>query len=626
MRYGLGASSACALALGGWFVAGAAAQIRIVNYNVAQLNGNQTALEGVFSALAADDKPGFAAAPHVFVFQEVQSTDVGPLGTRLNAAGAAFGVTYTAATYTNNGENGTAGAQALFYRSDLVAEDPAGHVDIFTGGGRYTDRWKLELVGYTDPPVEFYVFSSHLKASTGSSNEAERLTGAQAIRDNADALPAGTLILYCGDFNVYSNGEAAYQEFLSAGAGQALDPLGAGSWSGGGNAWKHTQSPRDVSGTLVGGGMDDRFDFQLSTAGWHDGEGLALIAGSYRSFGNDGGHYNLAINSGNNSYYPADVPRSNALADLLFDASDHVPVVADYQLPAVLAATLTPSFGRVIEGAAVAVDVLVDNAAPVIAASGVGADELEYVVTASGDLSGGGAGTVLARIPAQPEAVALAVDTASAGAKAGQVTVTTSSEQAQGASALLAISGQVVRRSAVSFASGSVEKTAHVRYYVEADSGVYDGSADVYNVGFDADQSAADVDAVTGLGGALGLTGPLPDSIGASPAAVPLAYDSTGQVAGLYTWTVQIQCSDEDIPGETTDALTLEFEVRVTRLLGDLNDDCIIDLADLAPLLQSYGTCAGDPFFVPQADLDLNDCIELADLGFMLGRFGMTCP
>ena len=133
--------------------------------------------------------------------------------------------------------------------------------------------------------------------------------------------------------NFYHSGEPGYMEFLSAGPGQAVDPLGTGSWAGEPHAVKHTQSPRDNGANFCGlapGGMDDRFDHQLVTDEWLDGDGLDLVPGTYRALGNDGQHFDVAINDGDNTYYPDDVPRSNALADALHDASDHLPVVVDY--------------------------------------------------------------------------------------------------------------------------------------------------------------------------------------------------------------------------------------------------------------------------------------------------------
>ncbi len=75
------------------------AQLRVVNFNIAQLNGTDSALIEVFSALKDDDRPGFAVAPHVYVFQEVRSQDFSALTALLDAS-VPPGVSYAAATYT----------------------------------------------------------------------------------------------------------------------------------------------------------------------------------------------------------------------------------------------------------------------------------------------------------------------------------------------------------------------------------------------------------------------------------------------------------------------------------------------------------------------------------------------
>ena len=84
--------------------------------------------------------------------------------------------------------------------------------------------------------------------------------------------------------------------------------------------------------------MDDRFDQHLVSSGLFDGTGFSIV--DYRAFGNDGNHYNTSINDGNNTYYPSQTSRSNALADAHFDASDHIPVVVDYQYPALVSGLL----------------------------------------------------------------------------------------------------------------------------------------------------------------------------------------------------------------------------------------------------------------------------------------------
>ncbi len=601
----------------------ASAQLRIVNYNVASLNGNTTNLQGVFAALAADDKPGFAVAPHLYVFGEVQSSDVGPLLTYLNAS-APPGVTYTQGTFTvntppNTNENGSAGAQAMFYRADVLTEDATAHVDISTGAGRNADRWKLKLVGYTSPEVSFYIYSMHLKASTGSANEATRLSGATAVRNNADLLPAGTHIIYAGDFNVYSNTETPYLKFLSSGNGQALDPLGTGTWAGAGNAIKHTQAPCAGSCTLVAGGMDDRFDHQLSTAAFQDGEGLALIPGTFRSFGNDGNHYDQSINSGNNSYYPADIPRSNALAAELYNASDHVPVVADYQVPAVLAASMPANFGRVIQGATFDVTANISNAA--VAQVTAGADELDFTATSSGALSGTPSGTVAAL--AGPVAVGFAVDTLTVGAVNGAIDVSSNSQGVQNSPQHLTTSGMIVRHANGSFSNSQDEDAMTVSANLTPDTGVQAIDVELFNLGFDAFQAQFDVGGVSGLTAPFALVGPLPTNIGGAGATLPLSIDTTGLSPGLYTASLSIQISDENIPGESisTLELTVQIQLGLKPLPADVNCDGMLSVADVDAFVEVLLGLDTVTCHVSQADLDHSNVADGLDIPHFVDAF-----
>ena len=100
-------------------------------------------------------------------------------------------------------------------------------------------------------------------------------------------------MIYAGDFNVYNSYESCYQKLLSAGNGQAFDPIEQPGYWHDGNGYRavHTQAPlASTYGGLVGGGMDDRFDFQLVTGELLDDEGLAYIDGSYHALGNNGTH------------------------------------------------------------------------------------------------------------------------------------------------------------------------------------------------------------------------------------------------------------------------------------------------------------------------------------------------
>lgn len=611
----------------------ASAQLRVVNYNVAQLNGDLDALQRVFAALNDDDKPGFAIAPALYLFQEVDSTDAavpsGPLITRLNAA-APPGVVYARATYTNINENGVGGAQCAFYRTDLLIEEPAGHTDIFTGAGRYTDRWRFRLVNYPATDNVFYVYSSHLKAENTPTDAATRCTGAQAIRDNADQFPAGTHIIYCGDWNVYNNAECAYLTFGAAGNGQAIDPLGSGSWAGAPNAIKHTQSPCISNCSLVGGGLDDRFDHQHATTAFNDGEGLARILGPhmYRAFGNDGNHYNTDIGPTAhngflpNTYYPGDVARSNALAADLRVASDHIPVVCEYQVPAVLVASLPASFGRIIQGAAVSVQLAVSNGANVVVAAG--ADELDYEATAFGILSGSASGSVNALAPAQLRS--FPIDSSVVGVAAGGILVTTASQGAANPSLVRNTSGTVLRPSNPSLRAAVDVDVDEINRIFRRGTGLRSIPIAVTNFGFDSLQALLDVDSVAGLGPPFSAGPGLPTGIGAASVTVEVWFDSNAVGDGPYAATAVLSTSDEDLPGETTSALVVQLGVRVRTFLGDVDDDCDVELEDLTIVLSAFGTCNGDSRFDPAADVDNNGCVDLDDLTTLLAEFGSVCP
>ena len=51
--------------------------------------------------------------------------------------------------------------------------------------------------------------------------------------------------------------------------------------------------------------------------------GMDILADTYTSFGNDGNHFNQAINAGSNGVV------ADSVADAIHDAADHLPVFAD---------------------------------------------------------------------------------------------------------------------------------------------------------------------------------------------------------------------------------------------------------------------------------------------------------
>ncbi len=594
----------------------ASAQVRIANYNLAKLGGDPTALRATLAELAFDDGANFvgafAVAPTVLMFQEVRNADIPTIDAHIVAAYP--GIPYTRGTFTTSGtEDGASGAQAMYYRSDKVTEIVSGHMDIATGASRNSDRWLLSLNGYTSTAARFYVYSSHLKASDTAADAATRNTGAIALRANADALGVGQHIIFVGDYNLYTNAEAAYATMTAAGNAQCVDPYGTANWTGVNNAIKHSQSPRDVTGSLVGGGVDDRFDFQFATNEFRDGDGLSYIEGSCHTFGNDGAHYNLAINTGTNSYYPGDIATSNAIADLLFAASDHMPVISDFQVPPIMTVTAPTTFGTVIVGAVVPVAIAVSNSASVV--SPIAVDALTATVTGSTGLTGTQA--ITAALAPAATTVNLAVNTAAAGAVNGTATTTTAVEGTQNPTVVRTVTGTVLAHARASWSAKSLVTNTTVNSAQAANTGVIEIPVSLYNFGFTSLQAKLDSDSASGLTAPFAVVDATEANIAGTPATLRFSINTAGLAAGVYSQTAVVQTSDENLPGATNVSRSITLTVTITSAAepADLNIDGHVDGADLAMLLNQWGTNG-------TADLDHDALVGGSDLAILLNAWG----
>ena len=564
-------------------VAGSAsAQLAVGTWNIAQLRGDFSSIEHVLSEASTDDKPGFEVPIAVWVFQEVDTDNVDDLHDLL-------GPQYSQGTYTSSSEDTYSGAQAMFFHSSIVTEITSGHDDIYTGAGRRSDRWQLRLVG-SSPACDFYIYSSHFKASTGSANQADRLFGVEQILENAEELPAGSCVIYAGDYNIYSSGEPAYEALVADGPSMAIDPFGNGSWSGAGNALKHTQSPRaSTGGGLIGGSLDDRFDFLLFNQEFQDGAGLDYMSGTLRSFGNDGNHYDDAINDGTNTYFPGNNSRSNQLADALHDASDHIPVIANYTLPAVLSASVVSTFGPVIVGGSADVVLTIGNDVDVVTPAG-GAD-LNWFATGSGSLSSiDESGSISAG--SADQFVAIPVDTSSAGGVSGQLTIDSVDAGTQLVPSTLSVSGTVLRHSNASFSSANDENFRVFFSQFEADSGVQQIDIELFNYGFDSSQATMDFLGIEAPAAPFGFIGTPIDGIGSESIVMPITFDTTGLEAGTIIENLAVYVEDQDLPGGTADSIVLVLSVEVIdtpSCVGDYSGDGRTDVQDLLFVIKNWG-------------------------------------
>lgn len=181
------------------------------------------------------------------------------------------------------------------------------------------------------------VFAVHLKASDGVTEAADRNAEIQKLRLVTNQLTLQQDWIVVGDFNLYRSTEQAYQLLKSPNGsvnGYVIDPINmTGEWGVSAYAQYHTQSPRVESfGGGVTGGLDDRFDLILYSKSIANPGGLEYVANSEKPYGNDGQHYNKSINAA-----PTNTAVSADIADALYYASDHIPIIAEFKyLPASL--------------------------------------------------------------------------------------------------------------------------------------------------------------------------------------------------------------------------------------------------------------------------------------------------
>jgi endonuclease/exonuclease/phosphatase family metal-dependent hydrolase len=431
----------CALLLASLIAGDSSAQLRIVNYNTATAQatgGTQTARRPhsdlILEAIGLESINGLARPIDVLLLQEqfnmglTTQSFVDVLNDLYDPVNRTMYARSTVNGQISNTFNGAGGRPGLIYNTQtvqLIEETQVGNVGTASNQQpRASMRYQLRPVGY-NANANFYAFSSHWSASLAS----QRLAEAQAIRTSADALPLDSHVIYAGDFNITSSNVQSYQHMVSAGNSQAIDPLNKpGIWGdrqfiGGEDIrYIHTQSPAADGEGIPGyaeSGMDDRYDFQLVTAELLDGEGLSMFPNSYHVFGNNGTHdFSGSITTGTGAAAPI-------LAALKAN-SDHLPVVADYQLPASMLASLDAFPSLVGLGETVGIDVLVQNVANVLNANW--ADELDYTLSVSGSLIGGASGILAALAPADIHNVFL--NTSSLGEFSGMVTVSTTSQGA----------------------------------------------------------------------------------------------------------------------------------------------------------------------------------------------------
>lgn len=542
--------------------------VKVTTYNLLNYSsGREAYFKTVLNAIQAD----------VLVVQEINNQAAVNyfLNNVLNAGDGPGG--YAAATFQYSPDS----SNALFYRTATVTYGGASDHTYLTTSPRYTDRWRLGLVG---GDVYFYVYSMHLKAGNTSSDAASRLAQCTTVRNDANNLPAGTHLIYAGDFNLYDSSEDSYNVQLTGSLadndGRAFDPVNTpGAWHANYSfRYVHTQCPHNDNANpppgSVGGGMDDRFDFLLISAALQDGQGLDYVSGSYKAYGNDGQHYNNDIND------PPTIPEGSAIADALHGASDHLPVVMELTAPPTIQVPTSIPFGTLLIGASSPAN---EKTLTVTNSATPPALNLQYeftTVPAGFSLPGGSGPFTLAPQASREHTISLSTTTAgfyNADLVIANNTATNPKK--------VFLYGTVKRHAVPSTQSGSQVLTAPLSFGAHVPGGFADQAALVHNQGYSTLQSLLQVYTYNIAGphaARFSLTSFTPTNVTASPASFNVHFDDAGALFGDYAASLEFSTQDDTtLPGWTSLPSVAYSLAATVGIRGDMNVSGVVELSDV---------------------------------------------
>jgi PKD repeat protein len=356
--------------------------IRVANYNIEDdISGATTPLPGliappsntndfqaggVLEGIGEENVGNDPAQPlDILALEETTSNPltIAPIVNGLNTFYDAPGM-YAMSPYqaTESGDDAADGngPNALVYNTTTVqllasvpVDPPGGTSQLGSSSGEYREvmRYEFAPAGVTATANnEFYVYVSHYKSGTTAADATDRNGEAQIIRnDEANNLPATARVLYVGDYNVDTSGEAMYQTLLATNApnggqqGEGIDPLNP--TNNPDSDWETTTTATNILVMLTEEDYELRYrdDLQVCTTNVYYGTagGLALVPGTYHAFANNATTaYGDSVNDGTDTALihdlvtngPVFISASQLYLDLT-DASDHLPVVADYTIP-----------------------------------------------------------------------------------------------------------------------------------------------------------------------------------------------------------------------------------------------------------------------------------------------------
>jgi hypothetical protein len=320
-------------------------------------NTNDVQAGGVLEGLGEELVNGNAQPLDVLALEETTTNalTVVPIVNGLNSFYGVSGMysnsPYQATQFGGSSNNGSGnGPNALVYNTKTLqllastpVDPPGGSANLGSSSGELREvmRYQFAPAGVaTNSSNVFYIYVSHYKSGSETATITnERAGEATIVRSNmVTTLSTNACVLHVGDFNTGDASESMYSILTAPGTNQLFDPL---------NPLRSSTTNFDngpvVNLTEHSYSLEYRDDYQMMTTNvyYGAGGGLALISGSYHHFGNNGaaaylGTVNTTTNTSLNNKLVTNGPVFLSAAQILLDltnASDHLPVVADYTIP-----------------------------------------------------------------------------------------------------------------------------------------------------------------------------------------------------------------------------------------------------------------------------------------------------
>lgn len=470
---------------------------------------------------------------------------------------------------------------------------------LVTGGPRQVLFGRITPVGYTNINGTFRVYSLHLKAGgPATTDSTTRRLEATSLRSQLNNVPANTNFLVGGDTNIYGAYEGAYirlTESQTDNDGRGFDPLNMpGNWhTNPSYAPYFSQCPcaTGCPAGISGGGLDDRFDLFLSSASMTNGQGVEVVPSGYGAYGNDGQHFNDDVNGDgfNNAV-------GLTIANALWTASDHLPVIVTVQVASRISAASAVDFGSVIVGSTPQDTLRVTNSA--IAP----ADSLNYSFAAPAGFAAPGG--VFSAAAGGTNIHLLGMSTGSIGAVSGTLTVSTDAPDSLSKSVLL--SGTVVAHAVPSLDSASVVTAGTGDFGTHAAGSFPPVEVRVHDFGYSALQAKLAVanGVITGGDGRFSIIGGFsPEVVGGTGYTYELQFDGAGATQdSTYDATLTLSTADEPIPGAAPQSdLVVHLTARASGNSGVGDGPLPASLAFLPPRPNPAGAGTRFAFDLPRA-------------------------